>query len=265
MAVTDALWQTIEPHAARLLTVLQQTVPKGPSEIRTHYVFILGMFWRSVRLYHGILVLLKAQLPEEAALLARSLFEESLRLRQLADEPGNRDALVLGWANDSITERVNLFRTAKAMGLDNDIDASLASLEEKRRELDTYRGRRGVGRFLPFLSEKDAAIRYDRKDDYWTYALAHEFVHGSDVAWMYGRQNIAADTVGLFAQTDNPEFRAGIAHFAAASLTEVAVATFSILGWPINPEVQAPFSEIQRVLDEHETGKGKDRGSSPSV
>jgi hypothetical protein len=121
---------------------------------------------------------------------------------------------------DSITERVNLFRTAKAMELDNDFEASLASLEEKRRELDSYRGRHGVGRFLPFRSQKDAAILYGRKDDYWTYALAHEFVHGSDVAWMYGRQNIAPDTVGLFGQTDNPEFRAGITHFAAASLTE---------------------------------------------
>lgn len=265
MTVTDTLWQTIEPHADRLLAVVQQTVPKKPSEIRTHYVFILGMFWRSVRLYRGILILLKAQLPEEGALLARSLFEESLRLRQLADEPANRDALVLGWANDSITERVNLFRTAKAMELDNDIEASLASLEEKRRELDSYRGRHGVGRFLPFLSEKDVAILYGRNDDYWTYALAHEFVHGSDVAWMYGRQNIAPDTVGLFGQTDNPEFRAGITHFAAASLTEAAVATFSILAWPINPDLQQPFSEIQRVLDEHESRKQKGRSPGSGV
>jgi len=34
---------------------------------------IAGMFWRARRLYEGVLLLLKAELPAEAAILARSL------------------------------------------------------------------------------------------------------------------------------------------------------------------------------------------------
>ena len=66
-----------------LLSRLKACTPKTEFEIPTAHVYIVGMFWRAVRLYDGTLVLLKSELPEESALLARSLFEESLRLRQL--------------------------------------------------------------------------------------------------------------------------------------------------------------------------------------
>ena len=71
-------------------------------EILAAQTHILGMFWRSLRLYQGALLLLKAELPEEAAFLARSLFEASLRLKQMADEPQQRDRLILHWVNNLI-------------------------------------------------------------------------------------------------------------------------------------------------------------------
>jgi hypothetical protein len=48
----------------------------------------------------GILVLLKSELPEESAFLARSLFEDSLRLKQLQEKP--EACIALGpWLGDS--------------------------------------------------------------------------------------------------------------------------------------------------------------------
>jgi hypothetical protein len=63
----------------------------------------------------GILVLLKSELPEESAFLARSLFEDSLRLKQLQEEPEARIALVLGWVNRSLNEKRGLMQTAKSI------------------------------------------------------------------------------------------------------------------------------------------------------
>jgi hypothetical protein len=68
------------------------------------------MFWRAVRLYDGVLCLVKAHLPEEAAILARSLFEVSLDLRQLEAEPEHREALVYGWINTSLNEQMGLLQ-----------------------------------------------------------------------------------------------------------------------------------------------------------
>jgi len=51
---------------------------------------IVSMYWRAIRLNDGIIILLKAELPEEAAILARSFIEISLNLRQLQAEPDFR-------------------------------------------------------------------------------------------------------------------------------------------------------------------------------
>ena len=51
---------------------------------------IVSMYWCAIRLNDGIIILLKAELPEEAAILARSLIEVSLNLRQLQAEPDFR-------------------------------------------------------------------------------------------------------------------------------------------------------------------------------
>src|SRR5436190_14065033 len=102
----DPPWQLVERECERLLAALRASATSEPQEIPTHHVYVLGMYWRCVRLFDATLLLLKAELPEEAAIVARSLFEESLRLQQLAADEADRDALILGWANGSIGERL---------------------------------------------------------------------------------------------------------------------------------------------------------------
>ena len=132
--------------------------PKGVFEIPAAHAYIAGMFWRVRRLYEGVLILLKAELTEGAAFLARSLFEEGLRLQQLAAEPESRDALILGWANASLSEQVGLLETGKASGPDSDISAASAALETRRRALWEYARRHGVQRLRPFQTVRDAAL-----------------------------------------------------------------------------------------------------------
>jgi hypothetical protein len=100
MSQVNSLWHRIEPLADQLLGLVRSTASTAPVEIPTHLGFVLSMFWRCLRLYDGILVLLKSELPEESAFLARSLFEDSLRLKQLQEKP--EACIALGpWLGDS--------------------------------------------------------------------------------------------------------------------------------------------------------------------
>jgi hypothetical protein len=215
----ESSWLEVLAHAEKLLQLVSKIPPKESFNIPTaHMQAVVAMFWRARRLYDGVLVLLKDQLPEEAMFLARSLFEDSLRLQQLAEDVQNRDALILGWVNTSINEKRGLLEVAKTSGLETDIATALASLEDERKELQEYATKLGVTRPQPFLTVKDAASRFDRKEDYWTYRWAHESVHGSDAAWMFARQRPAVGTVSLYARTGNPSVLSSFAHFSADQL-----------------------------------------------
>jgi hypothetical protein len=211
MNQVGTLWDQVVPYAERLLDLVRTAPPKGAAEMPTHFAFIAGMFWRCLRLYDGALLLLKAELPEEAAFLARSLFEESLRLRQLNDEPDHRAALVLGWLNDSLQEKRGLLEVAKSLGLDESIDEVVASIEEEKRKLRRYADRHGVKKLRTFRAVRDLALQYDRRDDFWAYQWSHEAVHGSDAAFMFARRKVADDTAAMHARTGDPEIRSGFA------------------------------------------------------
>jgi len=223
------IWSHTFSMAKQVLKEVKDGSPKEPFEMPTALVFVLGMFWRAVRLYEATLRLLESHLPEEGAILARSLFEESLRLRQLADDKENRGSPILGWANHSISEQVGLIRDAESLGLEPNAQLILTVLEQNRTKLRSYARRNGISKLVTFLSVKDAAKRYGRKDDYWTYAWSHESVHGSDSAWSFSRRRLAPSVVGLFAKNADPQFLIGFAAFAAVSLADAAEAAASLI------------------------------------
>ncbi len=143
-------------------------LPKETIQIPTTHVYVLGMSWRAVRLFDGILLLLEANLPEKSMMLARSLFEESLWLQQLAADTPTRDALVLRWAKKSIQEKRGLIRDAESVGLESPSEPLLATLDEQEGKLQGYARGHGIGRLPKLLSVKDAALRFGRGEDYWT-------------------------------------------------------------------------------------------------
>jgi len=243
------VWGEVIAQADKLLQLVADSPPKESFEIQPAQAHIAGMFWRSRRLYEGVLILLKAELPEEAAILARSLFEESLRLQQLAAEPENRDGLILGWANNSINQQRGLLHTAKACGLDPDISATLTILEKRRRDLDQYGARQGVKRRPSFQTRRDAAFRFERKEDFWLYEWSHESVHGSEAAWLFSSRRPAEGILGLYAKANDPELLSEFARFAARSMANAAEAAFAILGWTPVPDFQRPVTDIERLID----------------
>jgi hypothetical protein len=245
---TIGLWESVEAHAKALLDKVRHQAPRAELEYRSPDATVLGMFWRSVRLYDGVLLLLREQLPEEAAFLARSLFETALRLQQLAEEADDRDGLSLHYVNRSIDEKVGLLKVAKQLDLDQDIDGAVGVLEAERRALNGYRQRHNVRSLRSFRSVRDAALRFGRKEDYWFYEWCHESVHGTDACWMFARHKGPNEALGFHAKTDHAVLRASLAGFAATSVTQATVATFVIFGWQLPDEFVESAKEIERLL-----------------
>lgn len=75
---------------ARVREGLEAASPAGYQELNTLDYPIMMMYARCRSLFEGIDVLIRDNLAEEGIILARSLFEESLRLMHLAKEGERR-------------------------------------------------------------------------------------------------------------------------------------------------------------------------------
>ncbi len=242
MADDTSLWPQVSGHADRLLQLLEDRRFEGQSRDAA----VLYMYWRTRRLYEAALVLLKARLPEEAAIIGRSLFETAMRLMQLAADPDDRDVLIIGWVGDSINRREGLFHTAESLGLDPDVQEQLAELRGQRQRLDEYAAGR---RWKPFLEPRGAAIRFNRRDDFWTYEWAHQSTHGGEASSIFSTR-VEGDTTHLHAKTDTPSVLGGFVHFAARAMADAVTATYTILGWTPVPDFEEPVRAMEELLAE---------------
>lgn len=240
-------WETISGHSWALLSHVKALVPPPPINSKAHYFPALSKFWRSVRLYEGALRLLNEELPEEACILLRSLFEESLQLQQLTDEPELRDGRLVSWIRSSIAEKRGLLLVAVEIGQDDDVSKQLAVLEDEERELRDYCQRHQI-RQAKFRPPKDAALRFKRNDDYWMYEFSHEAVHGSDAVWMFARR-AHGDTLGLHAKTSELRIRGGVAEWGASSMVHVAESTARVFDWGRPDSIRKSWESIREVLE----------------
>ena len=236
-------------HADDLLLLVDRSVPEEAVEVPVIHGYIAGMFWRARRLYEGVLLLVRAHLPEESAILARSLFDDSMRLQQLEAEPAHRTALVLRWAKDSIAEERGLLMSAVQCGLDTDVSPMLTRLDERLREIGVYAKRHNVKKARAFQQVKDAAFRFGRKEDYWTYEWAHEAVHGTDIVWMHARVAPTEGSAMFHGKTSDPGTLATSMQFAARSMADAASATFAIFEWMPVPDFHQPVRAIDQLID----------------
>lgn len=239
----EQLLPRLRELSERLLEIASSTGANSELTVAAADLHVLGMYWRARRLFQAINVLLDAQMPEESAMLGRSLFETSLHLKQLAAEPENKEALILGWANQSLQEIEGLVKEAAAQGMEKDEAGALSKLDSRRKALQKYG--RGVGRHSRFLTARDAAKRYGRLNDYWNYLWSHEAVHGSEASWAYSRRKSASGTLTFFAKNDDPAVLSGARAYAALSMTDAIQAVTTVFGWDPSSEVASIAEEIR--------------------
>ncbi len=245
-------------RAEQLALSVKQLFSKTATTLVFEQVIVLGMMFRCIRLFEAVIVLLRAGLLEESAFLWRSLFEESLRLQDLAAHPSIRNETLLGWVRGSIQQKNGLFLTAKSLGIDADIDRQIEALKKKSQQLEARKTQLGVTRDRQFVSTKDLAIRHGKKDEYWDYELAHEMVHGSDSAWIFSRQRQRDGTLAFHSRTPDRGLRSTFCANAAVSLVEAQEATFSILGWPAPASMRELLSEIQLQANQDQNAQAEE-------
>lgn len=223
-------------HADGLSSSIKQLFSTSPSSLTLEHVVVLGMMFRCIRLFEGIVVLLRARLLEESAFLYRSLFTDSLRLRELAADEANRNAMALGWIDASLKEAIGLFTTARQLGLDDDVDKQVQLLNESKVTIRERLKQLGLSRTRKFPSTRELAIKHNKLDAFWEYQLAHEMVHGSDSGWIFSRQRQSDGTLAFHSRT--PDRGLASAHCASASvaIVEALDATLAILARPTAPD-----------------------------
>jgi hypothetical protein len=228
------------------------STPRDVIELSPPDVDALGMYWRCVSLFRSLLILLDNHYPEEALFLARSLFEESLRLMQLNDAGTERERMLVGLRAKWLQSQEHLFATeAEDLGLTEDASDVRTHVRGQQGDLERYRKRKGIGGSKGLRdSVKDAAIRLDRQGAYWTYLLAHKMVHGEDTAQLYRRNKVEVDVVAFFSHTRDPDILAGVGAFAARCIADAFYAAAGIFGWAASSEVQELVEDVGRRVND---------------
>jgi hypothetical protein len=124
----QSLREKVSTLLARARDLARKISPREELTVKIEDMFVLCLYWRSIRLFDGIvslLSLLEKDLPEEALILGRSLFVEALRLAEIEAAGDQRAALILGWENTSIEEKKGLFKEAPKLGLEFDLTLML--------------------------------------------------------------------------------------------------------------------------------------------
>ena len=224
-------------------------VPKDKFETNAIDAVILGIFWRSVRLFDAITILLEKNLPEEASALARSSFEGAMLLQELGHDFANRVGLVLRFVHTAIQNKRGFIHETARLKPEAADGKFLTELDEEERRLFEFARAQGIKKLPKFLSTKAAAEKFERRDDLWYYEATHEFVHGSDIAISPFRHRVSGDEVALFGRTTKLWLIGGVATFASLSLVQALQGVARILDWKGVERVAAIQDQFGPLLD----------------
>jgi uncharacterized protein DUF5677 len=208
---------------------------------------VLARLWRCARLFDAIVLLLREKLPEEAAILCRPMFEDSLKLREMGETPEQLEGLAVRLTQDSLTEKSNLLKKlGKLPGRSNAAEQA-EKLAQQQRELDQYRREKGVKAIPEFLSA-EAALKRFRHGDLWFYLVSHQYVHGTEVAMAHLVRRTDQD-MRFLGRTDDPQLIVLVAAIASLSLVEAAHGAFALNKWNGADELAAIQDRLQPMID----------------
>ena len=241
-------WQKVQELLDQIEKRILSTLPPEGISVKPADTIAVGMYWRCMSLYHSIILLLTNNQPEEALMLWRSLFTDSLRLRELeAAEVKDRLAIQLGHYASSLERSKRRIQQAKRLGVRDDISEELAHIDKQKRDMEIYRKRLGIEKLKQFSSEENLINRLNLKVDVWGFLYSHGFVHGEDIAQIHRRRKLQPRIYAFFSHTPDPEFLAAVAFAAARSIMDTHEAAGKMFGWEVSPELRELLATIQSL------------------
>jgi hypothetical protein len=210
----------------------------GVQEILVPDAYVLWLFSRVRSTFRAARLLVSRQLIDEAMHLARSLVTDGLRLMKLESVGEDRPAYLLGWVNESITEKENLIREAVRIGLAPDPTTVLDGIRAQRQSLNRYVTRRGVGPLRRFASEKQLAEEFGLEREYWDFEYVNNIVHGSPLTASH-RLQTRDDGVVLVSTLHDEQTMVGPTALISSQWALLALRSFrSMFTPPLAPNVQ---------------------------
>lgn len=222
----------------------------------THHGYTVGMYARTRSYFRATLVLAEGGFADEALALGRSLFEDSLRLAVLAkidDEVDRVDGLI-GWLLDGVRRAIGLYREAGRLGVGDDHEVVIDHLEEERRKMVGYRGRRGSGQKAPAIfSEqqlKKAALDDGRFGAWWLHEVGDQMVHGNYFA--HRLRHVRADNgiARVAIRDSHPGALIDVIAYAVESVVVSHQNICAILDLPMMPELDDLVSALEDIQED---------------
>lgn len=226
-------WRNTRQFLEEVLDLAHGLSPEGEFEVSIPDSVAIGMYWRCTRLFRATIVLLEDKLPEEALIIARSLYLESLFLMELSEAETEKESLELGWLNHSYIELRGLFLEAQRAKIDKDVSDVMTQIDKQQQNLQKYSKDHGVGKLLRFGNVSKLSIKFNRQEDYWIYLLSHQIVHSTDAANFYSRKKRGENEYAYYGQTGDINLIIEVGHYSARSLLMVVLAVSTIFDWQI--------------------------------
>lgn len=208
--------------------------------------YVVMMYSRIRSLLQGVYVLLNDRLPEEATILGREMFTDSLYLMEIASREADRASLILGLRNRTLTEMEKLERQARSLGERDEPDVRvLEHVAKGRKNIEACRQRHGIGELGTLRDQKQLARDHGRLGEYLDFQYAHRMVHVAEIAQVGRTRRRDTEVVGMYLRNADPDFRAAVSAFAMTSALHAHKAVASILAW-----TEIPPEEIDGLLEE---------------
>jgi hypothetical protein len=252
MAEHSKAWEAVREVLELIEERLLSSVPAEEISVAKADVIALNMYFRCISLFRSITLLLNNNQGEEALMLWRALFTDSLRMRELA-AAGKKDRIAyeLRHYANSLERTKQRLQQAKRLGVTDDVTSALAHIENQKRNVENYRKRLGIEKLKRFSSEENLINKLNLEVDLWTFLHSHGFVHGEDIALGHRRHKIQPGVLAFFSHTVDPDFLAGVGLAAAQAILDTHEAARKMFGWQISPELQElieNFEELKRRL-----------------
>jgi hypothetical protein len=213
---------------------------------------VLRMYWRIASLLEGACLLLDARLPEEAIMLGREMFTDSLHLMEIASRGPNRAPLILGLASKALGELENLGRQARSLGVENQrgMEEIQDHVAKERKKIEGYRLRHGIGALETLRHEKQLATEHGRLGEYLDFEFAHRMVHVPDIAQAGRTRKRDAEVVEFQLRNPDDEFIARVSAFIMQSALHAHKAVASVFDWtdPSREDIDRVLTEIEQLF-----------------
>jgi hypothetical protein len=216
-----------------------QSVPPGPHNHPAFDRLVVAVHRRVRRLARAILLTLDAGFPHEAAILGRSLFEDSLRLGVLASADAvTRTGLIASWMVNSMSHAETMLREGERGGAFDPAERA-AVLAERRTRIELAAKQYGVkGKWPRFGSEAQMAKQLNRRDELRSYLFASQVTHGAETSFFFDRDPVGDNERDGLIAAPLDEVAGAALVLAAFGILRGHIASAKILGWPGGDQAQ---------------------------